>query len=139
MKSRLICMMLVVVLLLSVAATAMAGPWRLTLLNPSSSVTIDDDCRHLRTAGTDRNNLWKIRITGYTQACQGDGVFFNCYESDGHARAGVGFDVTDTQLHRGGWQNGYYPQHIEYSPGGRLRPNEPDEVTIWGGFGSQES
>lgn len=139
MKSRLICMMLVVVLLLSVAATAMAGSWRLTLFNPSWDVTIDSGCKHLRTAGPDRTNHWKIRITGYTQACQGDGVFLNCYQSSDHIRAGDGFNVRDTQLHYGGWKSGYYPERRMYSPGGRLRENEPDEVTLWGGFGSQES
>lgn len=139
MKSRLICMMLVVVLLLSVAATAMAGSWSMVLINPSSGITIDDTCRHLRTAGHDRTNRWKIRITNYTQACQGDGVFFNCYESATHTRAGDGFDVKDTQLHYGNWKSGYTPERIQYSPAGRLRPNEPDEVTLWGGFGSQEN
>ena len=139
MKSRLICMMLVVVLLLSVAATAMAGSWSMVLINPSSDVTIDDNCQHQRTAGSDRTNRWKIRITGYSVPCQGDGVFFNCYESYGHARAGVGFNVTDTQLHYGNWKSGYTPANIRYSPAGRLRPNEPDEVTLWGGFGSQEN
>ena len=139
MKSRLICMMLVVVLLLSVAATAMAGSFSFTLTNPSYDVTIDSNCKHLRTAGRDRNNLWKIRITYSSKTCKGDGVFLNCYESSTHNRAGDGFNVRDKQLHRGGWKTGYYPSEQKYSPGGRLRPTEDPEVTFNGGFGSQES
>lgn len=135
---KLLCSVLLVCLLCAMSVSAFAAEWptfHFTLHSSDESITVDTDCRSLRT-GTGK---WRVKVNSANPGqAQGRGVFFNCYRTSNQVKFGNGIWVADKKAHNGSWSRTPV-DNINYSPAARA-DNLVDDytVTLSGYFDAQQ-
>lgn len=135
---KLLCSVLLVCLLCAMSISAFAADWpefHFTLSSDATSITVDTDCRSLRT-GTGK---WRVKVNSANPGqAQGRGVFFNCYRTSNQVKFGNGIWVADKKAHNGSWSRTPV-DNINYSPAARA-DNLVDDytVTLSGYFDAQQ-